>query len=121
MPMRSAPFASASFAALTHASVPTQPYVSHPVFQCADCAHHLQFSEQRPERALMMEQKSNRFSTQRSVISCARSRNSSRRSGRSKSNASSLVIACIIHLPSFYPRRHSAVRKCRQHPHRHAP
>ena len=63
MPILSAPFAAASFAALTHASVPTQPYVSQPVFQCADCAHHLQFSLHRPERALMIEQKSNRFST----------------------------------------------------------
>ena len=92
MPILSAPLAAASFAAFTHASVPTQPYVSHPVFQCADCAHHLQFSEQRPERAFMMEQKSKRFSTHRSVTSCALSRSSSRRSGLNRANNSSLAM-----------------------------
>ena len=96
MPMRSAPFAAASFAAFTHASVPTQPYVSQPVFQRADWAHHLQSSVQRPERALMMEQKSNRFSTHRSVVSCARSRSSSRRSGFSSASASSLSMLSAL-------------------------
>ena len=96
MPILSAPLAAAPFAALTHASVPTQPYVSQPVFQCADCAHHLQFSEHRPERALMIEQKSNRFSTQLSVVSCARSRSSSLRSGFRSATASSLSIPSDI-------------------------
>ena len=108
MPIRSAPLAAASFAAFTHASVPTQPYVSHPVRQWPDCAHHLQSSVQRPERALMMEQKSNRFSTHRSVTSCARSRSSCRRSVFSSANASLLSIlstAVILIFQLLFPWR----------------
>ena len=76
-PKRTAPFASASFAAATHASTDFSPHVSHAVFQCADCAHHLQFSEHVPHRALRIAQKSKTSALNASVTWCAAAKRSS--------------------------------------------
>ncbi len=76
-PKRTTPFASASFAAATHASTDFSPHASHAVFQCADCAHHLQFSEHFPQRAFRIAQKSKTSALNASVTRCAASKRSS--------------------------------------------
>ena len=91
MPMRPTPFASASAAAWTQASVPIQPWFSHPVFQWALWAHHLQFSEQRPARAFTMPQKSKRFGAKAAVTRSATAYSSSRGACRRRSSSSPAV------------------------------
>ena len=92
MPSRTTPLRAASSAACTQAAVPTQSYDGQFVPQCADCAHHWQFSPQRPLRALMMAQTSKSFGRKRAVTRCAASQSSSCAAARQAERTSAAAI-----------------------------
>ena len=85
------PYLAFNRASSTQLSSSISSYSCTCVLNTADCAHHLQFSEQRPERAFTIEQVSKYRPAKRSRIAPAASYKAFLSSTRDNTNASSRV------------------------------